>query len=313
MTKYDRGRAALRSALRAPLLGVLVIACTVTLVACTAPDSAKSVSTGDKAVSVKSLAQWRLPVDEFRAKAEPLGNYASQLLIGKCLVDKGHAWPVPWRDVSFPQPEDFNAVGYRLFNLQIAQQWGYHFAPDPDPASTEAWSEYGDFVNSHVSEIRADWEACKKFADSKVDLVKDADDYNYVSSLQVQASDAAIQDSRVQTALAKWRACLSSKVSYSVPDNPWDVMPPSAVAAQWGLLGAHKTPTASENELTAAVADATCRDTSGLSKTLYDLEWTNEEELIVKNRDKLDRIRDNITKTTKEYLEIVAANAPAAP
>ena len=38
-----------------------------------------------------------------------------------------------------------------------------------------------------------------------------------------------------------------------------------------------------------------------------------EQELIDKNRDKLDRIRDNITKNTKELLEIVAANAPAAP
>ena len=304
LTKYDRGRAA--------LLGVLVILCTVTLVACTAPDNAKSVPTGDKAVPVKSLAQWRLPLDEFRPKAEPLDSYASNLLIGKCLVDKGHEWAVPWQDVSFPQPKNFNAVGYRLFTLQIAQQWGYHFAPVPDPASAEAWSKYGDFAKSHVSELGADWEECNKIADSKVDLAKNAADYNYVSSLQVQASDAATQDSTVQAAIAKWRACLSSQVSFSVPDNPWVEMPPLAVGAQWGLIGPHKTPTPSEDELTAAVADAKCRETSGVSTALYDAEWAHEQELIGKNRDKLDRIRDNITKNTKELLEIVAANAPAA-
>jgi len=261
LTKYNRGRAV--------LLGVLAIFCTVTLVACTAPDNAKSVPSGDKAVPVKSLAQWKLPLDEFRPKAERLDSYASNLLVGKCLVDKGHGWAVPWQDVSFPQSKNFNAVGHRLFTLQIAQQWGYHLAPVPDPASAEAWSKYGDFANSHVSELGADWEECTKFADSKVDLAKNAADFNYVSSLQIQASDAAAQSSSVQAAIAKWQACLSSQVSFAVPDNPWIEMPPLAVGVQWGLIGPHKTPIPTEDELTAAVADAKCRETSGVSAAQY--------------------------------------------
>ena len=69
----------------------------------------------------------------------------------------------------------------------------------------------------------------------------------------------------------------------------------------------------SVEELAAAVADAECRETSGLSAAKYEKTWEEQQRLVTENRDKLDRIRSEATERKSKLLTIVAENAPAAP
>lgn len=287
----------------------LLLATSLAITACAPSDSGNSDGGG-----TKNIDQWKMPVDEFGTYNADLANYVSQLRIAKCLTSQGYEWPVPWQNTDFPLPADFNQAHYRLFNMTTAKKWGYHFAPAADPRSADAMIAFSDWANSYHPDDSFDtkFAACGDAAFDK-SMKRDGDGLNYLSDLAVQSSEAARQDGDVQAAVQRWRKCLTPKVDFAVPDSPWSAMPPLSVGESLGLTGQDQTSTASKAEIDIAVADAGCRDSSGLQKTLYDLEWDLQQKLVKENRDKLDRIRRDANSHNKELLKIVAENAPPAP
>jgi len=265
-------------------------------------------------VSEKNRTQWSLPLEEFIVYSPELSNYAEQLLISKCLTGQGYEWPVPWRDSAFLWPEGFNKIGYRLFDEPLAKRFGYHFAPPRDANEADAWAAFADFANSYTpdDDFTGKFEECSDEARSEK-TVRDVDAQNYVMGLAMQASDVAVQDASVQEAVARWRECLTPKVDFAVSDTPWKQMPPQAVAERFGLYGESRTMAASGDEIAVAVADAQCRESSGVSETRYNLEWDQQKKLMDQNRDQLDRIRAEAGAHKKDLLAIIAENAPAAP
>lgn len=259
-------------------------------------------------------AQWSMPLDEFNVFSPELSNYAEQLLIADCLAADGYQWPVPWRDTTFPYPPGFNSVGYRLFNEDTAAKWGYHFAPTLNEVELEKWQEFVSFSNSYAPDSSFDliFQGCSDGARDER-TIEAADGFNYVSGLASQANDIARQSERVQTALVTWRECLSGRVTFALPAEPWPQMPPSEVAARFGLEGPTATPLATSEEIASAVADAECRTNSGLSAALYEEEWNEQLELVSQNRDQLERIRVAANSLNDSLLTVVADNAPAAP
>jgi hypothetical protein len=262
----------------------------------------------------KNQAQWSMPLDEFRVFSPELSNYAEQLLISPCLVNKGYEWPVPWRNTNFPLPPDFNHVGYRLFNEGTASRWGYHFAPGANDAELKAWALFVSFSNSYAPDRNFDgaFQSCADAARDEA-TVEAADGYNYISDLATQARDVATQSESVVGLLPRWQECLQGRVSFSVPADPWAEMPPAGVASRFGLDGSNKTLTPSQEEIDAAVADAECRASTGLSTALYDAEWDQQAKLVTENRDQLERFRSGATELNEKLLTVVAEHAPAAP
>ena len=70
-----------------------------------------------------------------------LDNYADQLLLASCLQAKSIAWPVPWQDIEEPTSPVFNRVGLRLFNLEIANTYGFRTNLEPS-LSAQLWETF---------------------------------------------------------------------------------------------------------------------------------------------------------------------------
>jgi len=261
--------------------------------------------------AAKNRAQWVMPLDEFIVYSPELGNYAEQLLIGRCLETAGYEWPVPWRDPEFPLPEDFNRVGYRLFDRSTAERWGYHYGPSRDERGDRAWLEFRTFIDSLVRDetFQHAFTGCSDEARDE-DTMRDIDALNYVNGLAVQAGQVAEQDPAVRAGVSAWRECLTAKVTFAVPDSTWE-MPPPPVDEQFGITGPNKTATASAEEIAVAITDADCRESSGLSEARYEAEWDHQLKLVAENRDALDRIRAEALVHKEKLLTIVAENAPA--
>ncbi|KTR76663.1 hypothetical protein NS234_10790 [Microbacterium oxydans] len=287
-----------------------VLAVTVAggLAGCTASDS-------ETDAGVRNQAAWKMPLDEFVVYSPDLDNYAEQLLISDCLGAQGYEWPVPWQDTDFPRAEDFNRVGLRLFNLELAKKWGYHFARLDDPESAELWLTYTETVDSYFPNQELDdaLVACTdKIRAKDKDFASTADGLNYNAELSAQAWDIVEQDPDVVKAVKAWRECLTPRVDYAVTqEQPWEGAP-YEVAEVWGAVtGSSSAPSA--EELAAAVADAECQESSGWASLWYERIWEEQEKLVAENRDKLDRIRADAIERKKKLLTIVAENAPAAP
>lgn len=264
---------------------------------------------------VKNQAAWKMPLDEFVVYSPDLDNYAEQLLISDCLGAQGYEWPVPWQDTDFPHAEDFNRVGLRLFNLELAKKWGYHFARLDDPESAELWLTFTETVDSYFPNQELDdalVSCTDKIRAKDKDFASTADGLNYNAELSAQAWDIVEQDPDVVKAVKAWRECLTPRVDYVVTqEQPWEGAP-SAEQEKWGAVtGSSSAP--STEELAAAVADAECQESSGWASLWYERNWEEQEKLVAENRDKLDRIRADAIERKKKLLTIVAENAPAAP
>lgn len=297
MSTHGRGRS----------LGVAAL---VTIAASTFAGCATSGAPEDAAI--KNQAEWTMPLNEFFVYSPELDNYAEQLLISTCIESRGYEWPVPWQDTEYPQPQDFNSIGFRLFTVEIAKKWGYDFAPPANEESARLWREFVEVTDSYFPNAELDQallDCTDEVRSIDTEFMSNFDGVNYLSSLAVQADRIALQDESVIRATAEWRECLEPQVDFPLPDNPREGMPPVEARKNWGSNADGASPA----EIADAVADAECRESSGLTEAAYERNWEEQEKLVAKNRDKLERIRAEAVERKKMLLTIVAENAPEAP
>lgn len=255
---------------------------------------------------------WTMPLDEFKVFNPSLSNYAEQLLIANCLEQHGYEWPVPWQDIEFPHPETINSTALRIFNAEIAERYGYHDAPPPNPDEQLAWAEFTAFANGYAADDQFDsrFAGCGDEArDNQTEV--DADGLNYIAGLEIQARDQISSDDGVLTSARAWRSCLSKVVNDELPDDPWTQMPTPSMAEKFGIYGPNATSEPTAEEVLVAKSDAECRVSSGYASARYEAEWSAQEELVKSNRDKLDRIRHEAVAHAAELKVIIAENAPS--
>ncbi|MCK8475646.1 hypothetical protein [Microbacterium aurugineum] len=261
---------------------------------------------------MKDQASWKMPLDEFYVYSPELDNYAELLLTENCLEDRGYDLPVPWQNTDYPQPEDFNAIGFRLFNLDLAKKWGYGFAPAADEESARLWQEFITETDPYFkdAEYQAVFDECTdEIRVDDPDFQQNFDGESYLAGLALQADGVVLQDAAVVEATARWRECLAPQVDFALPDDPRTGMPPAESERVWKSEGGE----ASAAEIRDAIADAECRESSGLTAVAYERNWEEQQKLVDENRDKLDRIRSEAVERKAKLLTIVAENAPAAP
>lgn len=263
-------------------------------------------------IVVQNQSMWTMPLDEFKVFNPSLSDYAEQLLIAKCLEQQGYEWPVPWRDTDFPQPETVNDTALKIFNSDIARRYGYHDAPIPNPDEVLAWTDFTAWTNTYEpdDEFRSRFEACAEDARDER-TVTSADGLNYIASLEMQARDEISSKASVRDAAQAWQACLSDFVTFELPRDPWGEMPTPEMAREYGIYGSNPTDFATPDEISAAEADARCRDSSGYTEARYQAEWTAQEILVMNNRDKLDRIRTDAIDHAEALRTSIAENAPS--
>lgn len=258
-----------------------------------------------------ALRQWQMPLDDYLRFEPELHDYVESLLVGECLLQEGYEWPVPGRSSDFSWPANFNQIGHRLFDRTIAEQWGYHDAPAPDPQWAHALEAFSAFASTYTPSpgFSRDYDSCLRSAQYSYTSTTFADDYNFVVNLKNDALDAAHDDEGVRAAVVQWKACVQDVLPGV--DNPRSVLSDQTRAARFGLWGAERSRTAASEEKRVAVVDATCQESSGYSRALYVAQELNERTALTANKVELDRIREAGSDHAEALLEMFGRLAPA--
>ena len=182
-------------------------------------------------------------------------------------------------DLDAPGPVTANAAGRRLFSVELAKQFGYHYAPtqkfDRQRAQEIAVIQY---TPSEASAL----ELCQGTADQALPPLGES--LSELLSFQVDVT----ADVRVVASVADWRQCLESAMPGMATGWPEDM--PGRV--EWGSFGLDRAvmwdaPPPSEPELALAVQDVICRESSGFSASYYEAEWSAQEAVLRQNYDAL--------------------------
>lgn len=257
---------------------------------------------------VRNIASWALPLDEFVPEFSNVDNYAEQLLLASCLGEAGIEWPVPWQDVEEPISPVFNPAGRRLFNLEVAEEYGFRTNLAPS-RSTQLWEA---FLAHQPTEpgFQEAFDACLAGIREEHPIL-DNEDTVLVTGLITQIQEEAFLSSEGQEAAASWRSCMEPQGFGQLPENP-NEFPDLELQEELGSVPPVETVEPSAREVEVAVAHATCLDASGFSAAMYEIEWALQETAIERDRANLDRIRNAVQAREVAVREIIAANAPRA-
>jgi hypothetical protein len=253
----------------------------------------------------QNIAQWSLPLDRFMPVNSTAADYAENLLMTPCMREAGYAWEVPWRDVSADRGATWNDVGRRLFNVEVAGEFGYHLAQSDD-AGLGAWRE---FTSQPVSDaMAADIVTCRD--EVRIDLPRLDPNVQLANGLAAVARDDALTESDVASAASRWRECMLDAGIADLPRSP-EAMPTETMSVTFDLADPESLPT--PDEIRLAVKDATCREDSGYTAALYQREWDHQVDELGDNADALLELEAVIDANRRDVLDAVSAHAPARP
>ncbi|ANG86394.1 hypothetical protein [Microbacterium aurantiacum] len=263
---------------------------------------------GTSAGGIRNIARWTLPLDEFTQEYSNLDNYAEQLLLSACLSEGGINWPVPWQDVEQPLSPVVNDAGRRLFNSEIAEEYGFR----PNLALTESDKLWEGFLAYRPAEpgFQAAFDECLVGIREEYPALE-PEEMMLVTGLIYQVSEEAFLSAEVQEAAGRWRSCMEPQGFGQLPKRP-DDFPSPELLAELGAVGQSANVEPSERELQVARAHAACLDSSGYSAAMYEKEWELQEVAIERDRANLDRIRAQVHEREVAVQKIIAANAPKA-
>ena len=283
---------------------LLVVAFTL-LVSLSGCAIGKAISTP---LPAKNIERWVNPLDSYVPMKSVASDYAEVLLNAKCMTAAGYDWQVPWRDLKGDNGPSWNSVDRRLFNVSLASKYGYHDGP-PERSSTNP--EWEAFAHKKISPAEdAALTRCIEHDRKRLPTL-DGATANLAMGYIGAAIDNAIQDGGVLTAMKKWKACMTPVGIVDLPDSPLR-MPTESIRTRFGidLSESASTGTASAEEITIAVADAACQDSSGFSKAFYNAEWDASVVLYKENADALAVAREAIEQHDAAVEAIIDANMP---
>lgn len=256
----------------------------------------------------KNFEAWVMPLDEFIFTSSPLRDYAEALLEQECYAEKGVEWDVPWQPVDRGFGPSSSRSGQSIFNVELAQQYGYHKAPN-DWENKSAWVE---FVESRYAVAESTpgfdeiFRECGEFSRGRLPLPGD-EDFSYAANAASQSLQDALLEPELEEHANAWSECMIDAGYRDLPANP-ELMPIDELAAQWAIDDPFTV--AGQDEIQMATADAQCSESTGWDEALYDMQWSKQEQFVRDNGDRLIRIREAI-KAERELLETaVADNAP---
>lgn len=278
---------------------LVCVALTAALAGCSQPQAAVDLPAQD-------VDRWVMPLDRFMDPNDIASDYAETLLMGPCMRDSGFDWDVPWRDTDAAYRSTSSPAGIRIFNTQIARQYGYRSAPvmDPGAAAWTAWA-YREIGEAELAAMKR----CREQVRA-TELPLLPGEAQFANDLAFQAYDAAEQDGGVRDAARTWRDCMADAGVPDLPATPKDM--PSLWLIEKLDLG-DPNATASAEEIRYATADAECREGSGYVDAFYQVLWDKEAALVRDNADALLRIEAVVTEHREQVTQIINEHAPPAP
>lgn len=250
-----------------------------------------------------------LPMDQFRLDL-PQSLYALDLATYACVEDEGME-----DQLAVPQPlsEQDNVFsgpgGRRLFNAELASQFGYHTGPPdasgPDPSFTS------ESTIHDTPEGEAIYQECRDQAlegvPEGIDLgiLQNGITSHVASEISLRANAEVEEAPDIAAARERWQECMAPVGIADLPDDPVG-MPTASMRDAYGL-NADETGAATTDEIEVAVADAECQESSGYAETVYNLTWEAQVELAAEHEDELVRAK-SAREALQEYIENTISN-----
>lgn len=235
-----------------------------------------------------------MPLDAHELDEEALRTVAEaeQLLITDCMADRGHELhPEPLAgspSTAFDleqRPETFATVG--ITSERDARRYGYRgpsmaWLANLDTSSPSLTEEFGVEYTSALVECTDAAE--ESLRGDSTEAVQSPDHVaNVTGELWSEASDRALEDSRLIDAVEAWSDCMSrSGHDYDVP-----VAPVEEFTAGLALEPGTEVPPPSEDEIATAVDDVACKRSTDLEAVWFTVESAYQSELISTNEDRL--------------------------
>ena len=284
------------------VVAILLASCALVVAACSA-----GVPSGEMDVLVeKDIDTWALPSDAYDPPNLSLEHYAVGLRSQPCWQYEGLPYTVLRFDPNGSLPAASNAAGRRLFDEEIAGEYGYHEQLDPR-------INWGDRRKSHSEDalFAGDEEAFNSYVECQRQAMRDlgADPdagYQYgFPDVEISSDDQAA----VEEAATRWRECVAP---LGISDLPADAgpsgLPTDSQMSRWGLdqdVAPWDIPAATQEEIDVAVADATCRDSSGWRQAAYDAQWNAQIVYLQKHYKELEAQRAKWEALEQTYLDTI--------
>ena len=184
----------------------------------------------------KDEATWSTPLAVyFGVDTNDLRSHAQSVVTATCMHENGYADFRENYDSTAPRPRTTAPDGVgRLFNEELAAQYGYRNAPNPQyliEADVEAAGGGGLYENASP-EFKDQWYACLDRATAEVNEGEspqrlptgDGPDQATLDSIQSQLNRFHIDTTgpQLQADAAAWRQCMAPLGIADLPDRPWE-------------------------------------------------------------------------------------------
>lgn len=264
---------------------------------------------------VKDPETWALPLDPlFASPMERLRLYAHDLLAQACMAEAGFNDYEILTTPSAPYPATRPHGNGTLFNVAIAQAYGYRMAPDP--GYKPSWEKIdlggGSYWDSKPAAFREQLDRCndeihpRLFGEpgtQRLDPGINEED-SFLSRLNRFTVDTSSPE--LQAAASQWRDCMAPQGIADLPEEPWtptirSEMPPSLQTR----FDYHPTGDPSADEIAVATADAQCRESSGWTHLLYEATWDQQAAFITAHQTDVDAFLAREEETAEKMRQII--------
>lgn len=247
---------------------------------------------------IKDEETWALPFDPLlNHLVGRLQAYARGLLAQTCMSEAGFNDYEILTTPSAPYPATQPHDNGTLFNVAIAQAYGYRMAPDP--GYKPSWEKIdlgeGSYWDSKPAAFREQLDRCndeirpRLFGEPGTQAVDPGinEEDSFLSRLNRFTVDTSSPE--LQAAASQWRDCMAPQGIADLPEEPWtptirSEMPPSLQTR----FDYHPTGDPSADEIAVATADAQCRESSGWTHLLYEATWDQQAAFITAHQTDVD-------------------------
>lgn len=252
-----------------------------------------------------------LPLDPYQVSDDEVErwNYAELLLQGECAASRGFALDVPWRDLEELGSPSRDTVGRKIFNVELARQWGYLSAPSVEPTMDD-WLAFGESLSSITPEQSTVLDSCLAEARKALPLEDLMPAVNTAYGLSSMSYEEAKSSPKVKDAAAAWHECMITAGVSDLPEAPWD-MPSESIRSARPTGEAVSGTSASEREIEIAVQDAECQVSTGFDVAFYQAQWDGEVQVLTKNYDQLVQLQADFAAYSAKVDKVIAEHLPS--
>lgn len=285
---------------------------------CSSDGGTKSSSIAElkeKYAATENQDRWSLPMDSYHGLPASDLQYAGNVATRDCMAKQGFDFPIPARADKDGSATTSSSMR-KLFNTEIAQQFGYGSPPRTaeqkeeealnsrqlDPAERKALTGQTDPDVGFDDGPRG----CVGSVRKQIGTLEEG----LLDSLEDAAYQKALLETRVVNAREKWKTCVDATGITGLPDRP-ENMPGEDLRQQFDLGGNGVEPRAvpTQSEIDLATADAKCRDSSKYSERLYRAEFEAQLRAIEINDEELARARQHNEAIAEQANKIIAGTS----